>query len=66
MALYYNYDGKNGFIERIMYSLKRKEMDFRFKIDHVAFLAANKQGKQQLIFEMLMRSLDFWKISSRK
>ncbi|SPL72654.1 hypothetical protein KPC_3832 [Acinetobacter stercoris] len=49
-----------------MYSLKRKEMDFRFKIDHVAFLAANKQGKQQLIFEMLMRSLDFWKISSRK
>nr|WP_174506092.1 Imm44 family immunity protein [Acinetobacter sp. Marseille-Q1620] len=50
--------GDRGFSERVMYSFKKREMDFRLKIDHVPFLAANKQGKQQLIFEMLMRSLD--------
>lgn len=53
--------GENGFDERIYYSLKRKYMDFRLKIDHILFNMTDELGRQKLIFEMLIRSLNLLK-----
>lgn len=58
--------GENGFDERIMYSVKRQSMDFRLKIDHIAFNTTDDLGRQKLIFAMLMRSLDLLKEKFQK
>jgi len=50
--------GDKSFEERIVYSIKKHDMDFRLKIDHVKFNSTDDRGRQKLIFEMLIRSLD--------
>ncbi|MDP8185340.1 Imm44 family immunity protein [Phocoenobacter skyensis] len=44
--------------ERIRYYHKKRDMDFRLKIDYQKFENTDDLGRQRLIFEMLMRSLD--------
>ncbi|MDP8100097.1 Imm44 family immunity protein [Pasteurella atlantica] len=44
--------------ERIRYYRKKRDMDFRLKIDSQKFENTDDLGRQRLIFEMLMRSLD--------
>ena len=58
--------GDKGFDERIMYSVKKRNMDFRLKINYVAFNTTDDLGRQQLIFSMLMRSLDLLKEKFKK
>lgn len=58
--------GEKGFDERVMYSVKKRNMDFRLKIDHVAFIATDDLGRQKLIFTMLLRSLDLLKEKFKK
>lgn len=53
--------GANDFGERITYSVKKRSMDFRLKIDPVVFNTTDDLGRQKLIFVMLMRSLDLLK-----
>ncbi|ONG41929.1 hypothetical protein BKE30_02270 [Alkanindiges hydrocarboniclasticus] len=58
--------GENSFDERIIYSVKKRNMDFRLKINYVAFNTTDDLGRQQLIFSMLMRSLDLLKEKFKK
>lgn len=58
--------GEKGFDERVMYSVKKNSMDFRLKIDPIAFNKTDDLGRQKLIFEMLMRSLDLLKEKFKK
>lgn len=58
--------GENSFDERIIYSVKKRNMDFRLKINHVAFNTTDDLGRQKLIFAMLMRSLDLLKEKFKK
>ena len=58
--------GENDFDERIYYSPKRKDMDFRLKIDPIAFKSTDDLGREKLIFEMLLRSLDLLKAKFEK
>ncbi|EIF51637.1 Imm44 family immunity protein [Sulfurovum sp. AR] len=53
--------GDDSFEERTIYSMKKRDMDFRLKIDHAEFNSTDALGQQKLIFEMLMRSLDLLK-----
>lgn len=53
--------GDDSFEERTIYSIKKRDMDFRLKIDHVEFNSTDDIGRQKLIFEMLIRSLDLLK-----
>lgn len=46
------------FVERVRYSTKRRDMDFRLRIDHAEFKAASPQQQATLIFNMLRRSLE--------
>ena len=58
--------GPKGFEERIMYSFKRKNMDFRLKINYMDFKSTDDLGRQKLIFEMMLRSLELLKIKFKK
>ncbi|MCY1161888.1 hypothetical protein D9M71_17980 [compost metagenome] len=58
--------GSKGFEERIIYSFKRKNMDFRLKINYMDFKSTDDLGRQKLIFEMMLRSLDLLKIKFEK
>ncbi|WP_445344543.1 Imm44 family immunity protein [Acinetobacter bohemicus] len=58
--------GPKGFEERIMYSFKRKNMDFRLKINYMDFKSTDDLGRQKLIFEMMLRSLELLKIKFEK
>ena len=58
--------GGDSFDERIFYSIKRKNMDFRLRIDPTTFKATNDLGRQKLIFSMLLRSLDLLKAKFEK
>ncbi|MCG2608188.1 Imm44 family immunity protein [Acinetobacter sp. SM34] len=58
--------GPGGFEERVMYSFKKKIMDFRLKINHEEFNSTDDLGRQKLIFEMMLRSLDLLKIKFEK
>lgn len=58
--------GENDFDERIYYSPKRKDMDFRLKIDPIAFKSTDDLGRERLIFAMLLRSLDLLKAKFEK
>lgn len=49
------------FKERIRYSPKNKNMDFRLRIDFEEFRSADNLGRQSLIYEMLERSLSLLK-----
>ena len=46
------------YCEVIKYSSKTKDMDFRLQIDYPEFVNGDAKRQQQLIYEMLMRSLD--------
>lgn len=46
------------FTEIVRYSPKRRDMDFRLRIDHTEFKVANPQQQATMIFNMLRRSLD--------
>lgn len=58
--------GTDNFDERIYYSPKRKNMDFRLRIDPTTFKATDDLGRKKLIFRMLLRSLDLLKIKIEK
>jgi len=58
--------GPRGFEERVMYSFKKKTMDFRLKINYEKFNSTDDLGRQKLIFEMMLRSLDLLKIKFEK
>lgn len=58
--------GPTGFEERVMYSFKQKTMDFRLKINHEEFNSTDDLGRQKLIFEMMLRSLDLLKMKFEK
>lgn len=47
-----------NFEERYFYSKKKRDMDFRLKIDYQKFLDADELGRERLIYQMLERSLD--------
>ena len=47
-----------NFDEVIKYSKKKRDMDFRLKIDYEKFVSASNEGRQKLIYEMLNRSLE--------
>jgi len=49
----------NDYDEIIKYSKKKRDMDFRLKIDHKEFRNSTSQGQQKLFYNMLLRSLDF-------
>ena len=46
------------YCEVIKYSSKTKKMDFKLQIDYSEFVNGDAKRQQQLIYEMLMRSLD--------
>lgn len=46
------------FAERFKYSPKRRDMDFRLRIDHAEFKATSPQQQITMIFNMLRRSLE--------
>tara|TARA_R100001369_G_scaffold2082_3_gene6553 strand:+ start:157 stop:570 length:414 start_codon:yes stop_codon:yes gene_type:complete len=46
------------YCEVIKYSSKTKNMDFKLQIDYPDFANGDAKRQQQLIYEMLMRSLD--------
>ena len=46
------------YCEIIKYSSKTKKMDFKLQIDYPEFVNGDAKRQQQLIYEMLMRSLD--------
>ena len=46
------------YCEVIKYSSKTKKMDFKLKIDYPEFVNGDVKRQQQLIYDMLMRSLD--------
>ncbi|WP_407304744.1 Imm44 family immunity protein [Acinetobacter sp.] len=58
--------GEDSFEERIYYSIKRKNMDFRLRIDPTSFKATDDLGRKKLIFSMLLRSLDLLKVKFGK
>lgn len=58
--------GPTDFEERVMYLFKKKIMDFRLKINYRHFNSTNDLGRQKLIFEMILRSLDLLKIKVEK
>lgn len=58
--------GEDSFDERIYYSPKRKNMDFRLRIDPTTFKATDDLGRKKLIFSMLLRSLDLLKVKLEK
>ncbi len=58
--------GEDSFDERIYYSPKRQDMDFRLRIDPTSFKATDDLGRKKLIFRMLLRSLDLLKIKIEK
>lgn len=58
--------GPTGFDERIIYSKTKMNMDFRLKIDYEKFKSTDDLGRQKLIFEMMLRSLDLLKIKFEK
>ena len=58
--------GLGGFEERVMYSFKKKTMDFRLKINYEEFNSTDDLGRQKLVFEMMLRSLDLLKMKFEK
>ena len=47
----------DDFEELVQYSPKKKEMDFRLRIDYESFKSGNDLEREQLVFGMLIRSL---------
>ncbi|MFD1437179.1 hypothetical protein HLH14_00900 [Acinetobacter sp. ANC 4282] len=58
--------GEDSFEERIYYSIKRQNMDFRLRVDPTSFKTTDDLGRKKLIFSMLLRSLDLLKIKFEK
>jgi hypothetical protein len=46
------------FPERVSYSLKHHEMDFRLRIDHSRFKVASPHEQELMLFTMLRRSIE--------
>lgn len=53
--------GDTVFKERILYSSKKRDMDFRLSMDLNSFLQADHIGQQGQIFAMLLRAADILK-----
>lgn len=51
-------EDRKRYCEIIKYSPNTQGMDFRLKIDYPDFVNGNTKRQQQLIYKMLMRSLD--------
>ncbi len=51
-------EDQERYCEIIKYSPKTKDMDFRLQIDYPEFVNGDAKRQQQLIYGMLMRSLD--------
>ncbi|PID47404.1 MAG: hypothetical protein CR967_04190 [Proteobacteria bacterium] len=51
-------DDDTNFNERTIYWKKKKDMDFRLKINYKEFDETDDLGRQKLIYQMLERSLD--------
>lgn len=51
----------DDFAERTTYSKKKKDMDFRLKIDYSAFTKSDSKQQESLIFQMLQRSISILK-----
>lgn len=51
-------EDRKRYCEIIKYSPNTQGMDFRLQIDYPDFVNGNTKRQQQLIYEMLMRSLD--------
>ena len=49
--------GDDSFAERVRYSPRTREMDFRLRIDHSAFSTATPRERKSMLFSMLRRSL---------
>ena len=47
-----------GYAEIRKYHKKRRVIEFRLRIDHDSFKAADDAGKRRLIFEMILRSIE--------
>jgi hypothetical protein len=58
--------GEDSFEERIYYSIKRQNMDFRLRIDPTTFKATDDLGRKKLIFSTLLRSINLLKIKFEK
>ena len=51
-------EDQERYSEVIKHSSKTKKMDFKLQIDYPEFVNGDAKRQQQLIYEMLMRSLD--------
>ncbi len=51
----------DDFEEIIDYDSNSREMDFRLKIDYKDFVDENEVGRESLVFEILLRSLELLK-----
>ena len=51
-------EDQERYSEVIKYSSKTKKMDFKLQIDYPEFVNGDAKRQQQVIYEMLMRSLD--------
>ena len=56
----------DSYSERTIYWPGRNDMDFRLKIDYEAFKNGDMLTRLQLIFDMLLRSLDILKDKMKK
>ena len=53
--------GEDSFEERIYYSIKRQNMDFRLRIDPTTFKATDDLGRKRLIFFYAFKEYKFIK-----
>ena len=50
--------GSDSFSERIKFYKAKRDMDFRLALDFDKFATSDKSGRLQMIFSLLLRSLD--------
>lgn len=52
------FERSTGYNEIRRYWRKKRETEFRLKIDHASFKAADDLGRRRLILEMILQSID--------
>lgn len=52
------------FSERIAFSRKKRDMDFRLRIAHGLFMSASAIERERMIFDMLQRSLTLLRVKA--
>ncbi|MGB8352285.1 MAG: Imm44 family immunity protein [Chthoniobacteraceae bacterium] len=50
-----------NFGEKLSYSKKKREMDFRLRVDHLRFRSADVLSRQAMLVQMLLRSIEILK-----